>query len=184
QREVGALLDQYLDAGHGECLLRKREIASLVAETLNKFDGTHYTLFAWIIMPNHVHLVLQPNSRHELPQILHSIKSWTSKAANKLLKRSGPFWQSEYYDHLVRDENDLRHQVEYAWSNAERAGIEQWEWRCKSDSAIAALINPTHEQLTHGRGAHATVQARAAQEREHHDPAFSYIKNRLGVGEC
>src|SRR5205085_9861971 len=100
-------VDRFLDAGHGSCWLRRPEIARLVADTLAKFNRVQFRLVAWCVMPNHVHLVLQPLDGFEVPRILHSLKSWTAKAANKLLNRTGEFWQAEYYDHLIRDEPDL-----------------------------------------------------------------------------
>jgi REP element-mobilizing transposase RayT len=64
----------------------------------------------------------------ELPEILHSWKSFTAKEANKLLRRSGDFWQAEYNDHLIRDEADLRHPVRYVLDNPIKAGLKNWKW--------------------------------------------------------
>ena len=90
-------------------------------------------------MPNHVHVVIQPFAgktttagtavpHSELSEILHSWKSFTSKEANKLLRRSGDFWQAEYYDHLIRDESDFRHAVRYVLDNPIKAGLRNWKW--------------------------------------------------------
>lgn len=89
-------------------------------------------------MPNHVHVVVQPfagkttkagtpAAYSELSDILHSWKSFTSKEANKLLRRSGEFWQAEYYDHLIRNESDFRHAVRYVLDNPIKAGLRNWE---------------------------------------------------------
>jgi hypothetical protein len=78
-------------------------------------------------MPNHVHVVVQPFAgmkttagtavpQSELPDILHSWKSFTAKEANKFLRRSGDFWQAEYYDHLIRDEADFVMQSGMFWT--------------------------------------------------------------------
>lgn len=119
---------KYLDAGHGACWMRDDNIASIVANSLQHFDGDRYDLYAWCVMPNHVHSVLRPLARHELPQILHSWKSFSAHAANKLLRRNGQFWEEEYYDHLIRDEADFRHCVEYTLANPEMAGLINWKW--------------------------------------------------------
>ena len=90
-------------------------------------------------MPNHVHVVVQPFAgrkntggtpvpRSELPDILHSWKSFTAKEANKLLGRQGDFWQEEYYDHLIRNEADFRHAVRYVLDNPIKAGLKNWKW--------------------------------------------------------
>ena len=68
------------------------------------------------------------NRGFELSGILHSWKSYTSTKANKLLGRTGDFWQSEYYDHIIRNEEDFYNQLNYILSNPEKAGLENWPW--------------------------------------------------------
>jgi REP element-mobilizing transposase RayT len=108
--------------------MRDNRVASLVTKTLHHFDGQRYSLAAWCVMPNPVHVVVHPFAgitttaetavpQTELPDILHSWKSFTAKEANKLLRRSGHFWQAEYYDHLIRNEADFRHAVRYVLDN-------------------------------------------------------------------
>ena len=58
-------------------------------------------------MPNHVHAIVRPNEGIELPEILHSWKSYTANKANEVLGQTGTLWQAEYYDHLIRDEEDF-----------------------------------------------------------------------------
>ena len=60
--------------------------------------------------------------------IVHSWKPFTANRANRALKRKGGFWQTEYYDHLIRDENDSAHSIDYVWRNPEKAGLGNWEW--------------------------------------------------------
>jgi REP element-mobilizing transposase RayT len=170
-----AKVDQWLDAAHGECWLRRDDIASVVANALSHFDGDRYHLLSWCVMPNHVHAVLQPLAGHELPQILHSWKSFSAHEINQLLQRSGAVWQDEYYDHLIRDGEDLRHCVDYAWSNPDHAGFEAWECRARDDERVEQLLGWGDEKTGHGRDAHAT------EEEKPTDPAFAYIKSRLGV---
>ena len=97
-------VEALLDAGHGACWLSKLEIASLVTDALKHFNGQRYELRAWVVMPNHVHAVVWPLPGQTLSDILHSWKSFTSKAANKLLGRTGEFWQKESFDHWIRDD--------------------------------------------------------------------------------
>lgn len=79
-------------------------------------------------MPNHVHTIVEPFSGHELPALLHSWKSFTAKAANRLLERTGEFWQVEYYDHLIRDEADYAHAMRNLLENPASAGLADWPW--------------------------------------------------------
>ena len=87
-------------------------IEDLVQDALKHFDGTRYSLLAWCVMPNHVHVVFQPACGHELDTILHSWKSFTAHKAVDMLKVRPPFWQPQYYDHLIRDNDDLWHDIE------------------------------------------------------------------------
>jgi hypothetical protein len=97
------LIEQYLDHGAGSCPLRTPSIAEIVAKALRHFDGKRYRLFAWCVMPNHVHVVARLFPGQTLTSVVHSWKSFSAKEANKLLHCSGSFWQREYYDHLIRD---------------------------------------------------------------------------------
>ena len=121
-------VDAYLDAGSGACHLAKLPIAAAVAEALTFFDGERYRLFAWCVMPNHVHVVLRPLGGFALAGILHSWKSFTAKKANEALGIAGRFWQPEYYDHLIRNEEEFLHALEYVARNPEKAGLRGWKW--------------------------------------------------------
>lgn len=121
-------IEAFLDAGHGACWMNDPRVASLVKDAILHFDKDRYDVLAWCVMPNHVHAVLVPHAGHELDQILHSWKSYSAKAANKVLNRTGAFWMPEYYDHLIRDEADLAHAIAYVRANPSRAGLRGWRW--------------------------------------------------------
>ena len=126
--ELLRLIEKYLDRGSGECWLRRPDIASIVANAISDLDGNKYRLLAWAVMPNHVHLIFRLLPGHSLAETLHSLKSFTSKKANSVLRRSGSFWQREYYDHLLRGEGSLDKAVRYILTNPERAGLKNWKW--------------------------------------------------------
>lgn len=128
-------IEEYLDSGKGECWLKNPEIAELVTGAFKYFDGIRYRLFAWCVMPNHAHVVFSPapapgNLSSELIPILHSWKSYTAHKANKILGRSGSFWQEEYYDHRIRNEEEFWFYVRYTLNNPVAAKLcENWrEW--------------------------------------------------------
>jgi Rad3-related DNA helicase/REP element-mobilizing transposase RayT len=167
-------VEQCLDSGVGECFLRQDAVAQIVADALAHFDGERYRLIAWCIMPNHVHVIVQPMEGEDLPDILHSWKSYSSLRANRALGRRGTFWQAEYYDHLIRDDGDLRHVVQYALFNPEKAGIADWRWRGSNDEALGELLNASAAPDSgHGQDARVTS-----------DAAFAYIISRLGCEEA
>jgi len=141
-------MESYLNAGHGKCHLADGRIAELVQNALKHFDGERYDMIAWAVMPNHVHAVLKPHKGIELPDILHSWKSYTATKANELLGYSGAFWQSEYYDHLIRNEEDFVHQVNYVLNNPSNAGLDQWPW---------VGVKMDNVPSSHGQDARATT---------------------------
>jgi REP element-mobilizing transposase RayT len=90
-----------------------------------------YHLYAWAIMPNHVHVILQP--RIELPRVMRWLKGRTARKANRILGRTGaPFWQDESFDHWIRSDQELCELIEYVEQNPVKAGLvqlaEQWPW--------------------------------------------------------
>lgn len=161
-------VERYLDAGRGSCWMNRPEIAELVQSAVHHFDMERYTVFAWCVMPNHVHVVLQPGSGHTLPAVLHSWKSYTSLRANRLLGRRGPVWQSEYYDHLIRDRTDLMRQIAYVLRNPASVGLADWHWVGRRNevllisvfSPLAVTADATHDgrpSQSHGQDARATL---------------------------
>src|ERR1700722_10588696 len=76
-------MHRLIDEGRGNCLLRDSENARIVAEALNFFDGERYKLLAWVIMPNHVHAMIEQIEGRRLDRIVHSWKSFTAKQINR-----------------------------------------------------------------------------------------------------
>lgn len=133
ERDYFRRIEEYLDKGSGECWLRRPEIAGLVGGALGLFQGERYQLRAWVVMPNHVHVVLWPMPNHTLSAILKGWKGYTAREANKLLGRTGQsFWQRESYDHWIR--NDVEHHrcCRYVTNNPVKARLcraaEDWPW--------------------------------------------------------
>ena len=124
-------LEAYLDRGHGECWLRRPEIARLVADALRFFDGQRYHLEAWVVMPNHVHVIVEV-WQTPLAGLLHSWKRHTAKEANRVLGRLGRFWQREYWDTWIRDEEHRQRTLRYLEDNPLKARLVRdpadWPW--------------------------------------------------------
>jgi REP element-mobilizing transposase RayT len=125
-------IERLLDAGHGACWLRRPEIARLVEGALLFFDGSRYRLLCWVLMPNHVHLLVETREGHPLPGLVQSWKSFTAKQANALLGRSGGFWARDDFDRYIRDDAHLAAVVRYVETNPVKAGLverpEDWPW--------------------------------------------------------
>jgi REP element-mobilizing transposase RayT len=116
-------IEAYLDAGHGARYLSNERVAACVESALQAFDGTRYRLLAWVVMPNHVHVLVEISEAYPLSRIVHTWKSYTAKEANRLLARTGEFWQREYFDRAIRDEKHLEAAVRYIHENPVKAGL-------------------------------------------------------------
>ncbi len=107
-RWYASRVDKYLDSGHGECWLRRPDVADVVADAMRFHVGLRFDLREWVVMSNHVHAVIQPHPGWTLSRILQSWKGFSAREANHLLSRTGQsFWQTESYDHLIRNDEDL-----------------------------------------------------------------------------
>ena len=116
-------VEEYLNVGYGACYLGDPRIARLVENALLHFDGQRYRLIAWVIMPNHVHVLLEIFAGYPLDTVVHSWKSYTANEANKLLQRQGRFWFREYFDRYIRDEQHFANAVRYIHDNPVKAGL-------------------------------------------------------------
>ena len=116
------------------------EIAMLVANSLNHFDSIRYRLHAWCIMPNHVHVIVQPLPNYDLSTIIHSWKSFTAHKANKILGIDSAFWQKDAYNRIIRSRKEYNFHIQYTWNNPEKAGLQNWQWRWKLDSDVDSNV--------------------------------------------
>jgi REP element-mobilizing transposase RayT len=123
-------IEKYLDQGYGDALLNLPQVARMVQNSLLKFDGIRYRLFAWVVMPNHVHSLLTRFDEYELSDILHSLKSFTSHEANKMLHRSGQFWIEDYFDRYIRNQKHFEKTIQCIENNPVKAGLceEPGDW--------------------------------------------------------
>jgi putative DNA methylase len=124
-------LEAWLDRGHGECSLRQRNVAELGEKILLEADGRDYRMQAWVIMPNHIHLVVDVWDV-PLAKLIGGWKGKSSRLANALLRRSGQFWQEDYYDTLIRDEAHFKRAIRYTEQNPVKAflvkAVRDWPW--------------------------------------------------------
>jgi REP element-mobilizing transposase RayT len=121
-------IEKYLDSGYGRCELGRPECAVVVRDTLAYFDLERYNLGAWVVMPNHVHVIVKPTPGYELEKIVRSWKRFTAHQINKLVGRSGRLWQSEPFDHMIRSHEHLLRFSRYVLDNPAQAGLADWEW--------------------------------------------------------
>ena len=110
-------VDKWLDQGYGECILQSEDIRKIVVDALLFYHGKRYILHHFVIMPNHVHLLITPIGDDTVMKSIGSVKQFTANAINKLLGRSGEVWQRNVFDRMVRDANNYEKYVQYINQN-------------------------------------------------------------------
>ena len=123
QRLLQMRIETYVDQGYGAAYLKQPRIATMIQNSLLHFDRERYRLSAWVVMPNHVHLLATVCEGHSLSDIMHSFKSYTAHEANKMLRRNGQFWFEDYFDRFIRDQKHFANAVRYIESNPVKAKL-------------------------------------------------------------
>jgi len=130
-------IETWLDAGMGCCALRHPEAAACVRDVLSHDHGTRYHMLAWVVMPNHVHVLIEP-----LTSLAKIVQTWKSISARRLLARNAALglgipdvnrvWMREYWDRFIRDERHLQNVIDYIHDNPVKAGLcrhaADWLW--------------------------------------------------------
>lgn len=117
----------WLDAGHGSCRLVRTGNQQAVSDELHRHDGIRYRLDAYVVMPNHVHVLLGTGST-ALGKIIQGWKGASARTINGLDGLAGSLWQREYYDRFLRDEEHAIAAIRYIAANPEKARIGGRDW--------------------------------------------------------
>jgi REP element-mobilizing transposase RayT len=107
----------------------------LVAAAMRAFDGQRYRLAAWVVMDDHVHVLLTPLGPWRLKSILHSWKSFTANQMQRAHSRAGRVWQDESFDRIVRNDGELEQKFNYILDNPSRRwpSLDRYSWVWPSD---------------------------------------------------
>jgi type I restriction enzyme R subunit len=132
QREFNTMFTRefmaYLDRGYGACPLRDPRAANVVAGALRHFDGDRYWLGDFVVMPNHVHVLVCLIGSTGLEPQCDSWKSYTAREISRLLGRRGRLWQAESFDHLVRSPEQFDYLRRYIAENPEKAHLQHGDY--------------------------------------------------------
>jgi putative transposase len=113
--------------------LSQSPILDIVSNTIHNDSGNKYDLYAFCIMPNHIHIVIKPllksaNEYFPIAEIMRVLKSVTAHKINNIKNTSGKVWQTESYDHVIRDEAEFTEILNYVINNPVKAGfVECWD---------------------------------------------------------
>ena len=151
-----------LDTCHGACVLRNAELARIVADSLLHFDGERYMMLDFVVMPNHVHILVSfPNEQSMLTQC-ESWKHFTATQINRRMNRRGRFWQQDAFDHLVRSERQFWYLRDYIAANPRKRACHranscttQSSYSVSTPSVAANQKGPHAEREDYDRSPHA-----------------------------
>jgi len=118
-----AKMENYCDANYGKCIFYNLELAQVVKNILLELNKSVYELWSYVIMPNHVHLLIRPLGDSSVEYIMRRIKGKSSKEINALLNQSGPLWMPGYFDRIIRNVNHLQYVRKYIDLNIRQGGI-------------------------------------------------------------
>lgn len=127
-------INDWLDTGHGSCILSRPECAAIVVDAFRFFHKERYELIAWVVMPNHVHLVIQQHDGWSLGGVIRSWKGFTTKKIKDVYGGSLPekIWQRGFWDRLIRNEHHYEAALRYIADNPVKAGLVayplDWPW--------------------------------------------------------
>lgn len=135
-------IENWLDHQPTNRALADPQLAQIVVDSFLHFAGERYDLFAYVVMPSHIHWLFQPldawvatlNDARRTPRerIVYSANRFTGNQCNGVLQRTGPFWQHEPYDHWVRNADELERIIRYIEENPVKAGLvtnpEDWKF--------------------------------------------------------
>ncbi len=128
-------IEKWLDVGLGSCLLKHKACAQTVIEAWKHFNGVRYDLVAWVVMPNHVHLLAYFHEGWPMGKVINSWKSYTARRINHIATRDRlknnltgrkteeGVWQRGYWDRYIRSEAHFNMTIEYIHQNPVAAGL-------------------------------------------------------------
>ena len=128
RRRFPAQIETWLDEGYGSRALAREDVRAAVLDCLLRYEGLRFCAPAAVIMPTHVHLLIEPLGANKLASLLKGLKGPSARAANRVLGRTGTFWLDESYDRIVRDDSERDAFIRYIATNPIRAGLRADEY--------------------------------------------------------
>jgi REP element-mobilizing transposase RayT len=115
--------ERMMDKGYGSCILRETACAEIVCRVLMHFDGVRYRMLAWVVMPNHVHVLVEQIEGWPLAAVVQGWKSVSARAIGFLNATKGSIWAADYFDRFIRDAEHFTNTVCYIEENPVKAGL-------------------------------------------------------------
>ncbi|MGJ8644786.1 MAG: transposase [Luteolibacter sp.] len=121
-------IDRMMDAGHGQCILRKKPFQAILEESFHYFHMSRYFIHSWVVMPNHVHVLFTLSSEVKLESVISTWKRHTARQINSALSSEGSLWQRDYFDRVIRDWKHFSNVARYIRKNPAKAKLRESEY--------------------------------------------------------
>lgn len=118
-----SVINDYLDAGYGSCCLKNEKCATIMADAIEYFDGKRYLIHRYVIMPNHVHILVELTGQYNLSHICKSWKNYSARLINKESGQTGKLWHHESWDRMIRNEHHYHNVMNYIEKNIKQGGV-------------------------------------------------------------
>ena len=146
---------------YGSCCLNNPHAAKIVIDAWYFYAGDWYDLYEWVVMGNHVHVLIRQYEGHRLGDIVGSWKSYTSKKISFLLNLPQPIWREGYWDRMIRDEGHFEKAKQYILNNPQKSGYNNWPY------ISGGLASPPTTKLSGGLASPPTTKITLCQELKH-----------------
>lgn len=117
QRERAILSNELLDKALGSCILKRTDVRETLIKALMHFDEVRYRMHAYVVMPNHVHLLMETLDEWLMQDVMRSLKGYSAHIINKMIGTTGKVWGRESYDRYIRDEQHFYRVIRYIQRN-------------------------------------------------------------------
>ncbi|RYD20585.1 MAG: hypothetical protein EOP88_14500 [Verrucomicrobiaceae bacterium] len=134
-------IDQWLDQGEGDCLLADEGNTEIVSGAFGHFDRNRYLVHSWVIMPNHVHLLVSLEKSSDLSVVIGSWKRFTATKINRTAGSQGPVWQRNYFDRIIRDWDHFMNVARYIRRNPVKGKLHEGRFRLYEAAWVEKLLS-------------------------------------------
>lgn len=145
QRERQRRLHHLLDSGYGSCLLARADVAELLDNALQSFNGRQVELVSFVIMPSHIHILAGANCGYRMEQVLLALMNWTEERLDAELGIEGRVWSRQYREQVIRDEEHMFAAIDFIHNDPVRAGLcteaEDWEHSSANGMDIRRVVS-------------------------------------------
>jgi len=142
-KQLTAKIESWLDQGHGSCALRDARIRKPVEDAFRRCDGRRFQMHSWVIMPNHVHVLVSLANGELLDRLIQAWKGASSREIKKVRQQriSMPVWMKDYFDRMIRDSEHFWRCARYIRRNPVKAKLAAWQFTLHESQHVRDILD-------------------------------------------